>query len=321
MLTGQYQQRFGRIFDSALSGIEHLDQGLPQGAVTIAELVKKQGYATGCFGKWHLGYKPPWLPPDQGFDEFRGLASGDGDFHSHLDRSGNQDWWHNDTIEMETGYTTDLLTKYSTEFIQRHRDRPFFLYVPHLAIHFPWQGPNDPPHRAPGVSYQENKWGIIPDPSNVRPHVKAMIESLDDSVGKIVAALASFNVDKNTMVIFTSDNGGYLTYGDDFRNISSNGVLRGQKTELYEGGHRVPTIVSWPDKISACVTGEIGHSIDLLPTIAKLAGVPNDDMETDGFDLSGVLFRQERLPERMLFWARRIGPCGPKWTLEVACQR
>ncbi len=302
MLTGQYQQRFGRIFDSALSGIEHLDQGLPHGAVTIAELVKKQGYATGCFGKWHLGYKPPWLPPDQGFDEFRGLASGDGDFHSHLDRSGNQDWWHNNTIEMETGYTTDLLTKYSTEFIQRHRDRPFFLYVPHLAIHFPWQGPNDPPHRAPGVSYQENKWGIIPDPSNVRPHVKAMIESLDDSVGKIVAALTRFNVDKNTMVIFTSDNGGYLTYGDDFRNISSNGVLRGQKTELYEGGHRVPTIVSWPDKISACVTGEIGHSIDLLPTIAKLAGVPNDDMETDGFDLSGVLFRQERLPDRMLFW-------------------
>ncbi|TWU62549.1 Arylsulfatase [Crateriforma conspicua] len=106
MLTGQYQQRFGRMFDTALSGVRHHDQGLPHEAVTIAEMLKSQGYATACFGKWHLGYRPPWLPTSQGFDIFRGLVSGDGDFHTHVDRSGNEDWWHNDQIEMVQGYTT-----------------------------------------------------------------------------------------------------------------------------------------------------------------------------------------------------------------------
>lgn len=302
MLTGQYQQRFGRMFDSALSDVDHRNLGLPHEAVTIAELLKTKGYATGCFGKWHLGYKPPWLPPNQGFDEFRGLASGDGDFHTHISRSGDQDWWHGNQIEMEAGYTTDLLTAHSVDFIRRHREHSFFLYVPHLAIHFPWQGPTDPPHRQPGKSYHEDKWGIIPDRMNVRPHVVAMIHSLDESVGRIVAALKQNQVDRNTVVIFTSDNGGYLSYGKDFRNISSNGVLRGQKTELYEGGHRVPTIISWPESIPGLVSDEVGHSVDLLPTIASLAGVPIAAIQSDGLDLSGVLLRQESLPLRSLYW-------------------
>ena len=240
MLTGQYQQRFGSIFDKALSGMDHQDRGLPHEAVTLAELLKQHGYATGCFGKWHLGYQPPWLPTSQGFDVFRGLGSGDGDFHSHIDRSGNEDWWHNNQIEMVEGYTTDLLTQYSIDFIEAHHKQPFFLYVPHLAIHFPWQGPHDPPHRIKGKDYEPDKWGIIPDPGNVAPHVKAMVESLDESVGAIVAELKKRKLDDNTLVIFTSDNGGYLTYGENFKNISSNGALRGQKTQLYEGGHRVP---------------------------------------------------------------------------------
>lgn len=143
-LTGLYQQRFGREFDTALDSRDQL--GLPHAAITIAELLKPHGYATACFGKWHLGYRPPLLPTNQGFDLFRGLGSGDGDFHTHIDRSGNEDWWHNDQLETVEGYTTDLLTRYSIEFIEAHRDRPFFLYVPHLAIHFPWQGPHDPGH-------------------------------------------------------------------------------------------------------------------------------------------------------------------------------
>jgi arylsulfatase A len=323
MLTGQYQQRFGRIFDSALSGTDHRDRGLPSGAVTIAELLKEQGYATGCFGKWHLGYRPPWLPPDQGFDQFRGLGSGDGDFHTHIDRSGNPDWWRDNMREMDEGYTTDLLTKYSIEFIQQHRDQPFFLYIPHLAIHFPWQGPEDPPHRRQGQNYHDDKWGVIPNPADVSPHVTAMIESLDGSVGAIVAALKGLSLDQNTIVIFTSDNGGYLNYGGRFQNISSNGRLRGQKTELYEGGHRVPTIVSWPGRISAGVTAELGHSNDLLPTFANLAGISIDSVSSDGIDLSGLLFRGEPLPKRTLFWragSERAVRRGP-WKLVVQRKR
>lgn len=302
MLTGQYQQRFGRVFDSALSGINHRDIGLPHDVVTLAEILKEEGYATACFGKWHLGYQPPWLPPDHGFDVFRGLASGDGDFHTQIDRSGNEDWWHNNEIAMEKGYTTDLITKHSVEFIKQHHNEPFFLYVPHLGIHFPWQGPEDPRHRKKGTSYHNDKWGRIPNPSDVSPHVKAMIESLDQSTGQIMAALESQKLVEKTMVIFTSDNGGYLSYGENFHNISSNGALRGQKTELFEGGHRVPTIISWPGKIAANVTDVTAHSVDLFPTLASLAEVPLKKIQTDGIKLTSHLFEGKSLPDRMLFW-------------------
>lgn len=305
MLTGQYQQRFGRLFDTAISGVRDRERGLPLKAVTIAELLKQKGYATACFGKWHLGYKPPWLPTSQGFDVFRGLGSGDGDFHTHIDRSGNEDWWHNDRIELVEGYTTDLLTRYSLDFIEAHRDKPFFLYMPHLAIHFPWQGPADPPHRRKGNSYHDDKWGVIPDPANVQPHVRAMIQSLDASVGRIVAALKQRKLDTNTLIIFTSDNGGYLTYGKQFRNISSNGRLRGAKGQLYEGGHRVPTIVSWTGKMTPAVTDAIAHSTDLLPTIATLADLDEKSYSTDGVDLGPLLFHGKALPDRMLFWRAR----------------
>lgn len=302
-LTGLYQQRFGSRFDTAISGVKDRDRGLPHEAVTIAEVLRPLEYRSACFGKWHLGYQPPWLPTSQGFDLFRGLVSGDGDFHTRIDRSGNEDWWHNERIEMVRGYTTDLLTEYSVAFIEQNRKRPFFLYVPHLAIHFPWQGPDDPPHRRQGQGYHRDKWGVIPDPENVATHVRAMVESLDRSVGLIVGALRKWDLDKNTLVIFTSDNGGYLTYGDRFRNISSNGPFRGQKTELYEGGHRVPAIFSWPGRIEPGVSEETAHSVDLMPTLAALAGV---DVETDGVDLGPLLFSGDRLPERTLYWRARL---------------
>lgn len=323
MLTGQYQQRFGPQFDSALSGLDDRKLGLPHEAVTLAELFRDQDYATACFGKWHLGYRPPWLPVSQGFDTFRGLASGDGDHHTHIDRSGHEDWWHNNRIKMESGYTADLLTRYSIEFIEAHRDDPFFLYVPHLAIHFPWQGPSDPPHRKPGRSYHNDKWGIIPDRANVQPHVTAMIESLDKSVGAIVETLKKLNLDKNTIVIFTSDNGGYLTYGKDFKNISSNGPLRGQKGSLYEGGHRVPAVISWPGKIKPAVTDATAHSVDLLPTLAALANVPLTDTKTDGINLAPLLQEGKTPAPRLLYWRKgsdRAVRSGP-WKLCFTAKR
>ena len=301
-LTGRYQQRFGRMFETAISGTRHRDQGLPLEAVTIAEVLQTCGYATACFGKWHLGYRPPFLPVNQGFDEFVGLGSGDGDFHTHIDRSGREDWWHNNSIRMERGYTTDLLTKHSVDFIKRHRKRPFFLYVPHLAIHFPWQGPDDPPHRKQGVNYHQDKWGVIPDPGNVAPHVRAMIESLDRSVGGIMAALKLWKLERDTLVIFTSDNGGYLTYGKNFRKISSNGPFRGQKTQLFEGGHRVPFIASWPGRIAPGESDAIIHSTDLFPTFAAMASADVSNRQLDGVDLLPHLRNGSPLRERALFW-------------------
>ena len=304
-LTGFYQQRFGPRFDGALSGRTHTQPGLPHEAVTIAEVLQARGYATGCFGKWHLGYVPPWLPPDQGFDVFVGLASGDGDHHTHIDRWGREDWWTGNHRAPEQGYTADLLTKHAVDFLERSKDRPFFLYVPHLAIHFPWQGPDDPPHRRAGTTYENDKWGVIPDPQNVAPHVKAMVEAVDRSVGEIKAALDRLGLADDTLLLVTSDNGGYLTYGANFRNISSNGPLRDQKGSIYEGGHRVPMIAHWPGRIAAGVTDETANSIDLFPTFASLAGITGAEAKSDGVDLTPVLIKRETLPERMLFWRIR----------------
>lgn len=305
MLTGCYPQRFGKAFDGALSGTKEPHDGLPLEAVTLAEWLKDRGFATSCFGKWHLGYEAPMIPTRQGFDVFRGLLSGDGDFHTHVDRSGNEDWYHNEVPAPEEGYTTDLLTKHSIDFIASHRDEPFFLYLPHLAIHFPWQGPDDPPHRQAGTSYHEEKWGIIPDPKNVAPHVKAMVESLDAGVGRLMETLRRLGLEENTLVIFTSDNGGYLNYGSRFQHISSNGVYRGQKTDVYEGGHRVPMIVFWPGRVMPGVNDALVHSNDFLPTVANIVDPDVAVPPCDGTDLSPLLFRRESLTDRTLFWRTR----------------
>ena len=305
LLTGRYPQRFGANFESALSGIEDYGTGLPQEARTIAELLGEAGYATGMFGKWHLGYQPPFLPGDQGFGEFRGLASGDGDHHSHIDRSGRKDWWRDSEIAMEEGYSVDLITKHSVDFIERHRGEPFFLYVAHLAIHFPWQGPRDPPYRVEGGNYHDlSKLGQLTS-KDVSAQVSQMVEAVDASVGAILKALREQELERSTLVFFTSDNGGYRTYQGGYHNISENGRLRGQKTDLYEGGHRVPAIARWPERVGPGISPELAATFDLVPTFLELAGIARDATAFDGQSLAPVLFHGAGLPPRTLFWRMR----------------
>ncbi|MEF8810755.1 MAG: sulfatase-like hydrolase/transferase [Bacteroidales bacterium] len=310
-LTGMYQHRLGERFEGALSA-KRKDKGLPLNTLTIAELLKEEGYATGKFGKWHLGVEKLYFPINYGFGEFRGLVSGDGDHHTHINRWGRKDWWHNDNINMEKGYSVDLITEHSLNFIEQHKNEPFFMNVSHLAIHFPWQGPEDPPHRKAGKTYEDDKWGIIENRNNVRPHVKSMIKSVDQSVGKIIGKLKELNIEKNTLVIFTSDNGGYIHYDHEFFNISSNGPLRGQKTEVYEGGHRVPFIAYWPGKIEAGTKiNETVMTMDLFPTFAELAGVKiPQDKKIDGTNILPVLLEGGTLPERTLYWK-----IGDEWAV------
>ncbi|MHC4478216.1 MAG: sulfatase [Planctomycetota bacterium] len=306
-MTGCYQSRFGRQFENALGGQSgKTEKGLPLDAVTIAEVLKKAGYAAGMFGKWHLGYKPPLTPVNQGFDEYWGMVTGGGDHHTHIDRSGNKDWWHNDRVEMEKGYTTTLLTDHSVDFIEQHKGGPFFLYLAHLAIHFPWQGPDDPPHRVEGKGYHKDKWGIIPDEKNVRPHVEAMIKAVDKSVQRVVETLEKSGLAENTLVVFMSDNGGYIHYSHRFENISSNGPLRGQKAQVYEGGHRVPCIAYWPGRIDGGrVTDETVMTMDFFPTIAKMAGASlPTGQKTDGVDLSKLLLKGFPIEHRTVFWRK-----------------
>ena len=147
------------------------------------------------------------------------------------------DWWHNAAPTEEDEYTTTLVTQNAVRFIESHRKQPFFLYVAHLAIHFPWMTPEDDGFRQPGGSYL----GVEPGPkSKLGPHtpdevgdvVGRMIEELDGSVGRIVAALREASLERRTLVVFTSDNGGYLRYPGGWNEISSNGALRGQKTDV-----------------------------------------------------------------------------------------
>ena len=314
LLTGKYQNRFGRAFENALSAKINADMGLPLEVMTIPEALKKAGYATGMFGKWHLGYNLPYLPTRHGFDEFRGLLTGDGDHHSHISRSGTEDWWKDERIEMEDGYSVDLITRDSISFIERNRNSSFFLYVAHLAIHFPWQGPDEQAHRVKGTSYWNlSKLGPHKE-GKAEPVVRQMIEAVDGSVGEIMTALKRLGLNENTFVFFTSDNGGYLDYGGRYKDeISSNGPLRGQKGDLLEGGHRVPAIAWWPGKIKAgVVTHETAMTMDLMPTYLELAGVEvpvsTSHNASDGRTLTPVLLEGLSMPQRDLFWRR-----GKEW--------
>ena len=324
LLTGRYQQRMG--IESALSKNE---KGLSRREVSIAERLRDAGYATAIFGKWHLGDRLEDNPVHQGFDEFRGHTYGDSDYVSHVDRHGDPDWWHNQKLENEEGYNTTLLTDHAVRFIEENKDRPFFLYVPHSAIHFPWMTPDDPGHRELGKDYTRWRADIptafskLGPHKNVGPVVKRMIEALDKSVGRIIAELKRHGLDKNTFVFFTSDNGGYLHYSGLHRGeISSNGVLRGQKGDVFEGGHRVPAIAWWPGKIKpGPVTHQTAMTIDLMPTYLDLAGLEapaaGSPHALDGTSLTQLLFKARSLPERTVFWRmgkRRAARSG-SWKL------
>ena len=310
LLTGRYQQR-ARM--EALLGLDPA-VGLSPKVRTLPDYLRAAGYATGAFGKWHLGLRAPFTPLSQGFDEFVGLLSGDGDHHSRVDRSGGADWWSGDNPLVEEGYTTDLITRHALGFIERHRSRPFFLYIAHLAVHFPWQGPRDRADRVVGGDYDgDPKFGSSADKHR---SFHDMVTALDNSVGRITGRLRELGLEGNTVVVFTSDNGGYNVDRGGYVAVSSNGPWRGQKGDLFEGGHRVAGMISWPGRIAA---GRVSHAtamtMDILPTFLELVGVPQPEREqaSDGVSLAQHLLRETALAERTVFWRRsqaKAARCG-----------
>lgn len=325
LLTGRYPHRLG--IETALPTDWH-DNGLGaprnRDQVTVAARLRTAGYATAIFGKWHLGKHIDSNPVRHGFDEFRGLTCGCSDYFTKIDRTGVEDWWHNEARVREEGYVTRVLTDHAVRFIGEQRGRPFFLYLPHLAIHFPWQTDGDAARevRQPGLDFTGNDPGSR---SKLGPHtpeeipqtVVRMIESLDEGVGRVLAAVRAHGLDERTLVLFTSDNGGYRRYAKAWtQGISDNGPLRGQKGDVHEGGHRVPALVRWPGRIPAgTVTDATAMSMDLAPSLLEFAGLaaPASDAPTafDGISLVPLLTRGAALPERPLFW-RHTGPGGPR---------
>ena len=290
MITGQYQQRVG------VDGVINADSGHmahswgvdPKKVMNYPRELKKQGYATALFGKWHLGYLPQYHPMNLGFDRFVGYLSGNIDYHSHYDRMQVYDWWHDREQVKEEGYSTHLITKHTLDYIKSHQGQPFCILVAHEAVHSPMQGPEEPILRGP----ERGKSNV---PKRTDEEIfRSMIGELDRSVGEIIAALKETGLDQNTLVLFTSDNGPMK--------FSSPGNLRGKKGTIFEGGHRVPTIAWWPGRVAPGVTDATACGIDLMPTVFELAGVnASKDWKFDGVSLLPVL-EGGKLKERSLFW-------------------
>ena len=309
MLTGRYQQRCG--VEGVITAARHRHTGMPLDEVTFAEVMKSAGYVTAIFGKWHLGYPSTFNPVHQGFDFFRGYVSGNVDFHSHIDQGGYTDWWEADKLKAEEGYTTDLITAHACRFIEAHTEKPFVLYLPNEAPHYPYQGRKDPPVRANPDG--EGKLKRLPERQDVPGAYKEMVEVMDEGVGKVVATLKRLGLEKDTLVVFCSDNGACRA--------GTNGPLRGFKGSLWEGGHRVPAVACWPGKITpGSVTGQTVLSMDWFATMAALgaAKLPGGH-KLDGVSLLGLLTEGKALRPRDLFWragtqkAIRRGP----WKLLV----
>jgi arylsulfatase A len=287
-MTGRYQQRLG--LEDAVT-YQEFGHGLPEEGTTLADDLHAAGYATGLFGKWHLGYDLQRRPKQQGFDHFFGLLGGNHHYFQHFDRVGVADLWlENQAIDRE-GYTTDLITTEALAFIERYRGQPFFLYLSHPAPHFPWQGPQDADKV---VEPKKPSWQ-----QGDRATYVAMVEHLDASIGRIIAQLGRLGLRERTLIVFSSDNGGHTH--------SRNLPLRDFKGSLWEGGIRVPCLASWPGVLpKAAVETQAAITMDWTATFRRLAQRPAATAGEDGIDLMPRLLDPQRPPEaRELYWRRR----------------
>ena len=295
LISGRYQQR-ARLERPLPSPAPAGDQGLRATGRSLPQLLKNNGYATGLVGKWHLGYKPEFQPNAHGFDYFFGFLSGYIDYYQHTGGDGNHDLYENGAPVHVTGYMTDLVTERSVKFIEDHARGPFFLEVAYNAAHWPFQVP-DAPSTAPG-----NARFVQPmdDTTSTRRDYAAILERADQGVGRIVETLGKLGLARDTLVIFTNDNGGEW--------LSRNAPLFHRKDTLWEGGIRVPLILRWPGRVaSGRVSAQVGITMDLTASILAATGtVVPQDAKLEGFDLfPGLANRETR--ERTLFF-RIAGP-------------
>jgi len=292
LLTGAYPQRVG------LTGaVDHRARhGISAKETTLAETLKSRGYATAIYGKWHLGHLPPFLPTRHGFDDYYGLPYSNDMWPFHPERP--DDYPPLPLIEgeetIETNPEQSKLTgeygRRAVAFIEAHRDEPFFVYLPHSMPHVPIFASE--PFRG------RTERGLFGD----------VIEEIDDTVGRILDTLRRLQLDENTLVIFTSDNGPWLTYGD---HAGSAAPLREGKGTSFDGGVGVPFVARWPGRIPAgTVVSEAAMTIDLLPTIALLADAPLPELPIDGKDIRPLLLGEPGAtsPHEALYfyWGRHL---------------
>jgi len=287
LITGRYQYRIPAGLVEPLGGTGH---GLDPAHPTLPSLLKAQGYHTALIGKWHMGSLPDYGPLKSGYDEFWGNRGGAVDYFSHGFGRGS-DLWDGDVQIEESGYYTDMLAQRSLQFLDARAkaDKPWLLSLHFTAPHWPWEGPGDKAEsdRIAGkiVHYDGGSLATYAE----------MVTALDAAIGRVLARLSELGLDEETVVVFTSDNGG--------ERFSDNWPFTGMKSELLEGGLRVPLIVRWPGVTVAGSTSDVpAISMDFLPTfLAAAGGAPDPAYPSDGVDLRPVLAGATP-SDRPLFW-------------------
>jgi arylsulfatase A-like enzyme len=300
LMTGRYPSRFGHHCTQASN--EH---SYPFETLTIASMLKKLGYTTGLFGKWHMGSRPEWGPNHHGFDYSYGSLAGAVGMYDHRYRlsSPYKNTWHrNHEFTEEQGHATDLVTKEAVNWIEANREKNFFCYVPFHSVHTPL--------------VEEDKWlqmnKHIESPG--RRLMAAAISHLDHCIGQIINALDRNNLRENTLIIFISDNGGIHTgyAGGNYpppdpkleKGFSSNLPLKGGKTTVYEGGIRVPAFVNWKGSLKPCKVTVTTHCVDWMPTLANFLDTRQEkEPDWDGMNIWPFITRQKQtLPDRQIYW-------------------
>jgi arylsulfatase A-like enzyme len=298
-ITGRYPQRLAVGLEEPLRRASPPNVGLPPDHPTVASLLKQNGYDTSLVGKWHLGWKPEFGPNRHGFDEFFGILSGAADYFTHRDADGPPgttappegapDLWDNLQPIERAGYLTDLLSDKAVEIIARPHARPFFLSLQYTAPHSPWEGPEDA-----AIAHTTHGPGPMVAGGS-RAIYGSMMRSMDAGIGRVLAALKRAKLERDTLVIFTSDNGG--------ERYSYNWPFSFQKGHLHEGGTRVPAIVRWPGVIPpGRVTAQAAITMDWTATILAITGTTADASHPlDGENLLPVCTGAPS-HDRTLFW-------------------
>lgn len=306
ILTGRYPQRNGlydmirnnevnwkyQFTEETYAVSPEMTLGLDLREVTIGQALKKAGYATGLVGKWDSGRARRFLPLQRGFDFFYGFANTGIDYYTH-ERYGIPSMFRGNERIKEKGHATDLFLREALRFVRENRERPFFLYLSFNAPH----GPSTFDKTTPQVPDEWLK--MYPSLTGLKALFPALITQMDAAVGTLLEELRKLGIEENTLVFFTSDNG--ATGG------GRNGVLRGRKAQLFEGGVRVPAIARWPGRIPQGKTiTDFVSSLELFPTfLAAAGGSPPAGVKLDGYNILPVLEGKGRSPRTEFFWQRQ----------------
>ena len=288
LITGRYQYRLAIGLEEPLAG---RDVGLPPDHPTLPSLLRKAGYNTTLVGKWHLGVLPKFGPLQSGYDHFYGFRGGAVDYYTHANQ--RDDLWNDDVQVHQMGYLTDMLGSRAVDVVNENgkSGRPFLVSLHFNAPHWPWEPPGDE-----AESNRLRSASLFDFDGGTQKTYQRMIQEMDLQIGRVLEALRKNSLTDNTIVIFTSDNGG--------ERFADTWPFTGRKTELLEGGLRIPAIISWPAHIpQGRTTDQVAITMDWLPTLVAAAGVSFDPaFPPDGINLLPILMGNSAVVERKLFW-------------------